>query len=98
MYNDHFKILIVYFSCRILTPEQRNYKNGLVVFNVKDKDMFGMSNQYLAEAFLHFSEIPDTSEDIRGLPQVHLMLSRPTKLGKILSISIILIHLNMYLI
>lgn len=71
----------MFICCSILTPEQRNCKNGLVVFNVKDKDMFGMSNQYLAEAFLHFSEIADNVDDIRGLPQIHLMLSRPTKLG-----------------
>ncbi|XP_077293918.1 C2 and C2B_Munc13-like domain-containing protein staccato isoform X3 [Arctopsyche grandis] len=72
LYDETFTI--------ILTPEQRNCKNGLIVFNVKDKDMFGMSNQYLAEAFLHFSEIAENVDDIRGLPQVHLMLSRPTKL------------------
>lgn len=86
-------MLLVWISCitknyfflsRVLTPEQRKCTEGLIVFSVKDKDMFGMSNQYLAEAYIHFKEVPDTETDIKGLPQVHLKLSRPTKLGEYL--------------
>lgn len=57
-----------------LTPEQKNHPNALIVFSVKDKDYFGMSNQYIAEAYVLFSDVPETSDD---LEQIHLRLSRP---------------------
>ncbi|XP_072932693.1 protein unc-13 homolog 4B [Epargyreus clarus] len=60
-----------------LTPEQRRVSDGLMHLVVKDKDMFSVSNTFVGEAFLHFSEIPDTPAPIGSLPQQHLPLSRP---------------------
>lgn len=63
-----------------LTQEQRNISDGLIHFVVKDKDMFSMSNTFVGEAYLHFSEIPDTQAPIGSLPQQHLPLSKPTNI------------------
>ncbi|XP_070154646.1 protein unc-13 homolog 4B isoform X2 [Polyergus mexicanus] len=62
-----------------LTPEQRAIENAIVAFEVKDKDF--LRSRFMAEAFLPFSEIPDTEPetDFATLEQVHLKLSRPTK-------------------
>ncbi|XP_057330186.1 protein unc-13 homolog 4B isoform X3 [Microplitis mediator] len=60
-----------------LTPEQRNIEDAIVVFDVKDKDF--LRTRFMAEAFLQFSDIPDTGHDvgIDSLDQIHLKLSRP---------------------
>ncbi|KAH0561248.1 hypothetical protein KQX54_015203, partial [Cotesia glomerata] len=60
-----------------LTPEQRNIENAILVFEVKDKDF--LRTKFMAEAFLQFSDIPDTGHDvgIDSLDQIHLKLSRP---------------------
>lgn len=60
-----------------MTPEQRSIENAIVVFEVKDKDF--LRTRFMAEAFLQFSDIPDTGHDvgIDSLDQVHLKLSRP---------------------
>jgi len=63
-----------------LTSEQKRISNALVQFCVKDKDFLGMSNQFIGEAFVHFSEIPDTTSHISSLPQVRLQIHRPTEL------------------
>lgn len=47
--------------------------NAVVMFSVKDKDLFGYANQYIAECYLIFQNIPEDSSD-----QIHLKLSRPT--------------------
>lgn len=49
---------------------------------MKDKDF--LRSKFMAEAFLPFSEIPDTEPetDFTTLEQVHLKLSRPTKQSK----------------
>ncbi|XP_021207893.2 protein unc-13 homolog 4B isoform X2 [Bombyx mori] len=60
-----------------LSPEQRGIADGLLHFVVKDKDMFSVSNTFVGEAYLHFSEIPDTPAPIGSLPQQHLPLSKP---------------------
>lgn len=62
-----------------LTPEQRNIEDAIVAFEVKDKDF--LRTRFMAEAFLPFSEIPDTEPEsgFETLEQVHLKLSRPTK-------------------
>lgn len=64
-----------------LTPEQRHLTNALVLLSVKDKDFF-MSNQYIAEAYVHFLEIPETAVPIYDVPQLHLELHRPSVTGK----------------
>ncbi|CAG5090340.1 Similar to stac: Protein unc-13 homolog 4B (Drosophila melanogaster) [Cotesia congregata] len=44
------------------TPEQRNIENAILVFEVKDKDF--LRTKFMAEAFLQFSDIPDTATDV----------------------------------
>ncbi|KAI5645978.1 c2 domain-containing protein [Phthorimaea operculella] len=60
-----------------LTAEQKRCPDGLMHLVVKDKDMFSVSNTFVGEAYLHFSDIPDTPAPISSLPQQHLPLSRP---------------------
>ncbi|XP_068633803.1 protein unc-13 homolog 4B isoform X1 [Battus philenor] len=60
-----------------LTSDQRRAADGLLHFVVKDKDMFSVSNTFVGEAYLHFSEVPDTPAPISSLPQQHLPLTRP---------------------
>ncbi|XP_026666615.1 protein unc-13 homolog 4B isoform X1 [Ceratina calcarata] len=62
-----------------LTSEQRATENAIVVFELKDKDF--LRSRFMAEAFLPFSDIPETGPDraIESLDQIHLKLSRPTK-------------------
>ncbi|XP_053660620.1 protein unc-13 homolog 4B [Anopheles marshallii] len=62
------------------TPEQRSIPNALIMFSIKDKDLFGMSNQYLAECYLSFNEIADISGDSGKIEQKHLILTRPHKM------------------
>lgn len=61
-----------------LNPEQRYKKDALILFSVKDRDLFGMSNQYVAECFLSFKEIEDYMQE--GNSQIHLKLTRPKNL------------------
>ncbi|XP_045769590.1 protein unc-13 homolog 4B isoform X4 [Maniola jurtina] len=63
-----------------LTHEQRSITDGLIHLVIKDKDMFSVSNTFVGEAYLHFSEIPDTPAPISSLPQQHLPLSRPASI------------------
>ncbi|KAJ8716635.1 hypothetical protein PYW07_003262 [Mythimna separata] len=63
-----------------LTPEQRNLSDALIHLVIKDKDMFSVSNTFVGEAYLHFSEVPDTPAPISSLPQQLLPLSRPTSI------------------
>lgn len=62
-----------------LTPEQRAMENAIIAFELKDKDF--LRSRFMAEAFLSFSEIPDTEPEssFETLEQLHLKLSRPTK-------------------
>ncbi|XP_067210437.1 protein unc-13 homolog 4B isoform X4 [Linepithema humile] len=62
-----------------LTPEQRAIEDAIVAFELKDKDF--LRSRFMAEAFLPFSEIPDTEPETNftTLEQVHLKLSRPIK-------------------
>lgn len=62
-----------------LTPEQLRVKNTLLLFSVKDKDLFGMANQYIAETLLSLERIQsgETSD------QIHLTLTRPNNLGRL---------------
>lgn len=53
--------------------------SALVTFCIKDKDLFGMSNQYIAECYLSFADIVAASGTNE---QVHLKLSRPRNTGE----------------
>lgn len=66
------------FHYSALTSDQVRVKNALILFSVKDKDYFGMANQYIAEALLSFEEILNGSAS----EQLHLTLTRPNNLGK----------------
>lgn len=58
-----------------LAPEQRSKSDALILFSIKDKDLFGMSNQYIAECYLMFKEIDEMADN-----QIHLTLTKPTSL------------------
>ncbi|XP_076251022.1 C2 and C2B_Munc13-like domain-containing protein staccato isoform X3 [Rhynchophorus ferrugineus] len=60
-----------------LSTEQCEMEGGLILFSVKDRDMLGYNNQYIGEAFLRFSDIPRTDQDLSSLPQVKKWLNRP---------------------
>ncbi|XP_034180927.1 C2 and C2B_Munc13-like domain-containing protein staccato isoform X1 [Osmia lignaria lignaria] len=61
-----------------LTTEQRSTEGAIIAFELKDKDF--LRSRFMAEAFLPFSEVPETGADrgIETLDQIHLTLSRPT--------------------
>lgn len=61
-----------------LTEEQLKVRNPLLLFSVKDKDLFGMANQYIAEALLSLETIKDGSAS----EQIHLTLTRPSNMGE----------------
>jgi hypothetical protein len=71
------------YDSRHLTPEQQELKNGLIMFTVKDQDFLGM-NEFLGEAFVAFSDVPQTdmTTGLEQMAQVHLKLSRPTRQGQ----------------
>lgn len=47
------------------------------MFTVKDRDLFGISNQYVAEGFIAMTEIAGVDAN----DQIHLALSRPQSIG-----------------
>lgn len=51
---------------------------ALIMFSVKDKDLFGMSNQYIAECMLSFSDVEESEDG--NVQQLHLKLTKPTNL------------------
>ncbi|XP_012256082.2 protein unc-13 homolog 4B isoform X3 [Athalia rosae] len=60
-----------------LPTELRDTEGAIIAFEVKDKDF--LRTRFMAEAFLAFSEIPETGpdRDFDSLEQIHLKLSRP---------------------
>lgn len=72
-------------SSRNLTDDQRRMGEAVILFSVKDKDYFGMSNQYVADAFLMFKDIADITSDSGCIKQLHLKLTRPQNEGEISS-------------
>ncbi|KAL5288048.1 hypothetical protein ACFFRR_008722 [Megaselia abdita] len=64
LYEENFNI--------VMNEEQRSLRTALLVFSVKDRDMFGMSNQYIAEAYLTIEDIENSNYE-----QIHMTLSRP---------------------
>ncbi|XP_055321737.1 protein unc-13 homolog 4B isoform X2 [Sitodiplosis mosellana] len=74
--NFQNKTLFPLFDEKFVIPisnDQRSIEKAMIMFSVKDRDLLGFSNQYIAECFLPFNEI---ANDQRG-EQVHLKLSRP---------------------
>lgn len=64
LYDEEFKVQ--------LTTEHREREDNMLVFSIKDRDMFGMSSQYLAECYLSFGVIFESNGE-----QIRLNLSRP---------------------
>ncbi|XP_075222315.1 C2 and C2B_Munc13-like domain-containing protein staccato isoform X2 [Lycorma delicatula] len=64
-----------------LTREQREIKDAMVHFLVKDQDFLGMSSDFVAEAYFPFSGIPSTTMETRleEMSQIHLKLSKPSR-------------------
>lgn len=61
-----------------LTEEQVRVKNPLLLFSVKDKDLFGMANQYIAETLVSL----ETIQSGKASEQIHLTLTRPNNMGE----------------
>lgn len=49
----------------------------MLILSVKDRDLFGISNQYVAECNITFAEIKCSD----GVEQIHLTLNRPNTTG-----------------
>ncbi|KAM7362908.1 C2 and C2B_Munc13-like domain-containing protein staccato isoform 2-T2 [Cochliomyia hominivorax] len=63
LYDEQFTIK--------LTEEQMKQQNSLILFSIKDKDLFGM-NQYIAECYITFADLMANENE-----QIHMELSRP---------------------
>lgn len=62
-----------------ISNEQRMMKDALIILTVKDRDYFGISNQFVSECFISFEEI----ENGDPMEQRHLNLSRPNTTGSL---------------
>ncbi|KAM8703190.1 hypothetical protein ACLKA7_007899 [Drosophila subpalustris] len=64
LYDEQFSI--------DLNEEQRNNENSLILFSVKDKDLFGMTSQHIAECYITFADLIACDDE-----QILMNLSRP---------------------
>uniref|UniRef100_A0A0K8VC76 Protein unc-13 D n=1 Tax=Bactrocera latifrons TaxID=174628 RepID=A0A0K8VC76_BACLA len=64
LYDEIFKIN--------LTEEQLSKHNSLILFSIKDKDLFGMTSQYIGECYITFAYLMANANE-----QIHMELSRP---------------------
>ncbi|XP_028898430.2 protein unc-13 homolog 4B isoform X3 [Zeugodacus cucurbitae] len=64
LYDEIFKIN--------LTEEQLSKHNSLILFSIKDKDLFGMTSQYIGECYITFADLMANENE-----QIHMELSRP---------------------
>lgn len=69
-----------------LSVDQRSKEDSLILFSVKDKDLFGMTSQYIAECYITFADLLASEGE-----QVIMNLSRPEYTGKY-SKSIVLLN------
>lgn len=65
--------------CSPISREQRALKKAMIIFSVKDRDLFGISNQHVGEGFYLFEDI----ENSNSLDQKQLKLSRPRTTGSL---------------
>lgn len=81
-YKIYYSILkkILLFCCSPIGREQRSREDALIVFCVKDQNLFGMSNQFISECIISFKDIEESNKS----EQKHLKLSRPKTSGKYL--------------
>ncbi|KAI8426630.1 hypothetical protein MSG28_005408 [Choristoneura fumiferana] len=72
----------------ILTVRAQFYEDNLKleILNARNlvatdsNDMFSMNNAFVGEAYLSFSDVPETPAPISSLPQQHLFLMRPSSI------------------
>ncbi|PSN30835.1 hypothetical protein C0J52_20267 [Blattella germanica] len=64
------------------SPEQLKVKDGLIMFTIKDKYLFG-EDKYLGEALASFNDIVKTDPTVRfeAIEQLHLKINRPNNTG-----------------
>ncbi|XP_030568639.1 protein unc-13 homolog 4B-like [Drosophila novamexicana] len=55
-----------------LNSDQRLMEDSLILFSVKDKDLFGMTSQYIAECYITFADLIASKGE-----QIIMSLSRP---------------------
>ncbi|EDW33868.1 GL21943 [Drosophila persimilis] len=58
--------------CINLNEQQRTAEDSLILFSVKDKDLFGMSSQYIGECYASFTDLMESEGK-----QIIMNLSRP---------------------
>ena len=75
--NNHFPLYEEAFEIE-LTEEQKNMKNAIIYFNIKNKYLIA-SNDSIAEAFLSFEDIP---EDTKKAKPMQLTLTKLHSDGK----------------
>ncbi|XP_012162614.1 protein unc-13 homolog 4B isoform X2 [Ceratitis capitata] len=64
LYDEIFKIN--------LTEEQLLMHNSIILFSIKDKDLFGVTSQYIAECYITFADLMGNENE-----QILMELSRP---------------------
>ncbi|GLH12149.1 Synaptotagmin 1 [Gryllus bimaculatus] len=68
-----------------LTNNQRQVEDGMILFTIKDQDFLG--NEFVAEAYIPFADIPQTemTTGLEELEQIHLKLNKPKNLNSRIS-------------
>ncbi|KAK7866889.1 hypothetical protein R5R35_006049 [Gryllus longicercus] len=68
-----------------LTNNQRQVEDGMILFTIKDQDF--LSNEFVAEAYIPFADIPQTemTTGLEELEQIHLKLNKPKNLNSRIS-------------
>ncbi|XP_023169664.2 protein unc-13 homolog 4B isoform X2 [Drosophila hydei] len=64
LYDEQFRIH--------LNAEQRQMEDSLILFCIKDKDLFGMTSQYIAECYITFADLSASEGE-----QILINLCRP---------------------
>jgi len=78
-------VINVYPLSRELSSQQKEVKDGLVMFTVRDKCLLG-ADKFLAEGFLSFADITNNTDSrvkLENMEQLHLKLNRPADLGNL---------------
>lgn len=65
---------------RTLANDQAKIKDALVMFVMKDQDLFGATNDYMAEAFVPLNDV-DQVEPNKYPKMRNLKLNRPKNTG-----------------
>jgi len=78
-------VINVYPLSREMSSQQKEVKDGLVMFTVRDKCLLG-TDKFLAEGFLSFADITNNTNStakLENMEQLHLKLNRPAALGNL---------------